>query len=243
MFKETENNFGLSKRETKIVKAILINLNKYLTPNEWILVGGIPIRYHAMQAGESYKYPFNDIDLIARKESVLSPQVRKKFIIRHHHSNPNDFYFQLQHKDFPSITIDIFTDQVGEKFITIDLWNTPVRILIPEEMYIFKLRDILLLLDHRRGLPPKHIEELRLLEKLVNFDKVSKLWEERHKNRPSVETAYGYPSLQALKQAVEDALKQKKSNIKPWVKSDPLVSCSECAKDPNFPLYRDQQNS
>lgn len=178
-----KTNLGLTTKESKMLKTILKDLLDYLQ-GDWLVVGGLPLRYYLSQNGESWNCPFNDLDLISRNESVLSPGAIESFYIAHHHSNPNHFYFQLIHHLFPKVRVDIFTDHVGEESRQIYVFGIPVRIPIPEEMYLFKLRDILLLLDHSRGLPPKHIEEMRFLGEISNRKKVKAIWQRRHKNPP-----------------------------------------------------------
>lgn len=242
MHQEMETKLGLTERETQIVNRILLDLHPQLV-REWTLVGGLPLRFWAARAGKVWQEPFNDLDLISAAEQVLKSAVTGNFIVRHHHSNPQGFYFQLAHKQFPQVTIDIFPDHLDEETQIASLFGLDMQIPIPEEMYLFTLRDILLLLDRSRGLPPKHIIKMRLLEELVDSRKVSLIWERRHKNLPAQESKiYEYPSFGELKEAVEDALKKKVNNIKPWIKSDPLAPCVECVSDPSFPLYREQIN-
>lgn len=233
-----KTNLGLTTKESKMLKTILKDLFGYLQ-GDWLVVGGLPFRHYSIQHGKSLKYPFNDLDLISRKKEVLSPKVLKSFYTAHYHSSLNGFYFQLIHHSFPKVRVDIFTDHVGEESRQIYVFGIPVRIPIPEEMYLFKLRDILLLLDHPRGLPPKHIEEMHFLGKISNRRKVKAIWQRRHKNPPEQDNQiYKFASLELLEKTVEKNLIKKKENIKKWVKSDPLVHCDECVQDINFPLLR-----
>lgn len=234
-----ETKLGLTERETQIANRILLDLYPHLI-REWTLVGGLPLRFYAARVGRVWQEPFNDLDLISATEQVLRSTVTENFIIRHHHSSLQDFYFQFTHKQFPQVTIDIFSDHLDEETQTASLFGLDMRIPTSEEMYLFTLRDILLLLDHPRGLPPKHITKMRLLEELIDPRKVSLVWERRHKNLPAQESKiYEYLVFRELKEAVEGALKEKVNNIKPWIKSDPLVPCGECVQDVNFPLLRD----
>lgn len=242
MHQEIETKLGLTEREAQTANRILLDLYPHLV-REWTLVGGLPLRFYAASSGRVWQEPFNDLDLISATEQVLKSTVTGNFIIRHHHSNLQNFYFQLTHRQFPQVTIDIFPDHLDEEIQKISLFGLNMRIPSPEEMYLFTLRDILLLLDHPRGLPPKHITKIRLLEELADLRKVSLVWERRHKNLPTQESKiYEYPSFNELKEAVEDALKEKTKNIKTWIKSDPLAPCAECISDLNFPLYREKVN-
>lgn len=235
-------NLGLTTKESKMIKTILKDLFGYLQ-GDWLVVGGLPFRYYFIQHGKSWKYPFKDLDLILRKKEVLSPKVLKSFYTAHYHSSSNGFYFQLIHHSFPKVRVDIFTDHVGEENRQIYVLGIPVRIPIPEEMYLFKLRDILLLLDHPRGLPLKHIEQLRLLRNICNRRKTEAIWQRRHKNPPEQDNQiYKFASLELLEKAVEKNLEKKKENIKEWIRSNPLAPCAECVRDLNFPLYRERAN-
>lgn len=239
MYQETETKLGLTKSEAQIVNRILYDLCPHLV-QEWTLVGGLPLRFYAARVGKIWQEPFNDLDLISAAEQVLKSTVTRNFLIRHHHSNPQGFYFQFTHKQFPQVTIDIFPDHLGEETQIVSLFGLDMQIPIPEEMYLFTLRDILLLLDHPRGLPPKHIIKMRLLEELIDPRKVSLIWKRRHKNLPAQESKiYEYPVFKELKEAIESTLKKKVSNIKPWIKSDPLTPCGECVQNVSFPLLRD----
>lgn len=240
---ELEPDLRLTESETRAAQHILSRLNHYLV-KEWTVVGGLAIRYLFAKHRRAWNYPFNDLDIISPTESVLATSASEEFDILHHHRAPETFYFQLTNNEFPWIRIDIFQDVVGEETQTINFLGQEVRIPIPEEIYLFKLRDILLLLNHPRGLPPKHVEEFRFLETIVNLRKVRSLWEQRHLSPPRIDRRiYEFKSFDELTQEVERELEEKAENIKEWEKSDPLVACDECLKDSPFPLLRDSRES
>jgi hypothetical protein len=240
---EKESWLGLAEKELEKVRTIFIDLKSYLRPQDWILVGGLPLRYYLSEQGKKWEYPFNDLDIISKHRSVLSSTVCEKFNVRHNHNagNISLFYFQLSHKNYPGITIDIFGDPIpeGANFQEIFFFGRRVQIIIPEEMYLFKLRDIPLLANSKRGLPPKHITQLAILKELADHSIVKHLWNLRHTNTPELEPIYQYTSLEDAVAAVERSIEEKKDNIRKWTKSDPLKSCTECIHDPRFPLLRD----
>lgn len=237
--KELETNLSI---EVEPIKTVMKDLVSYLQ-GDWMVVGGLPYRYYLSQQGKHLDYPLKDLDLISKKESVLSPEAAKKFYISHHHSGSDDFYFQLIHQLYQEVRVDIFTDHQGEESRQAHILGIPVKIPIPEEMYLFKLRDILLLIDHPRGLPMRHIEEMHALKKMSGREKIRALWQKRHKNPPKQDDQiYKFPSLSTLEETVEESVEKKKENIREWERSNPLAPCGQCVRDFKFPLYREHNH-
>lgn len=239
----SETLMFIPETERQTSYQILTDLFPYLSGN-WVMVGGLPMCYYASLHHETYPYKFNDFDIAASDSAVLLPEVSRAFFIYHHHQQGSTkFYFQLGHKQFPEIHIDIFCP-APEQTNEITVLDRSILIPTPEEMFLYKLRDIDLLLDSPRGLPPKHLEQLRILEKTYNNELATKLWNERHINQLDYLPIYSrFQSLQEAIETIKDKIKIKSGNIKDWTKSNPLTECRECVHYNNFQLYRDGFNT
>src|SRR5260370_15185303 len=92
MTKELSLISGFSKSDSKRVDLFLQKLTPHLEEGEYMIVGGLAIRY---QLGKhNVEYPirdFNDLDVEAFSINVVKPSVQNEFLIYHYH--PSDQFF------------------------------------------------------------------------------------------------------------------------------------------------------
>lgn len=94
MAKEKSFIVGFSDSETKKINSYLNRLLLYLSPNNFVIVEGLAIRYHLISHGIDYpKRPFNDLDIIIKSLDDISRRVSGDFLIGHYH--PKDSYLAL----------------------------------------------------------------------------------------------------------------------------------------------------
>lgn len=86
MLNENDLTKGFSEVESIKVEKHLSKLIPHLTPNKFVIVGGLAIRYHLQKAGIPYPdRPFNDLDIIVENIDVVHPDITKDFLTYHFH--------------------------------------------------------------------------------------------------------------------------------------------------------------
>lgn len=67
------------------IEACIDALLPHLTPEEYVFVGGLAIRYHAAVHDIPYpQRPFNDLDIAVKTSESLHPNVCKQFKVGHY---------------------------------------------------------------------------------------------------------------------------------------------------------------
>lgn len=184
---------GFSKSESERIITHFNKLLAYLSPDNFVVVGGLAIRYHLISRGLSYpQRPFNDLDIIVKSSSIFSPSVSKDFLIYHYHPD-HDF---LALVDPVSRTkVDIFRyDSAPKKVVQVAFANKNINVVSAEDQLARTVSEIQRI-SSEAHVDPKQFLDTKLLFKIADLRKADRIWQSYKFNK--------YP--QSLKKAIERA--------------------------------------
>lgn len=165
---------GFSGEEQRKILTHLERLLPYLKPDEFVIVGGLAIRYHLLSHGISYpQRQFNDIDIIVKDPSVVSPSVLDDFLIYHYH--PDDYFLALV-DPISRTKIDIFSYYPEPlEAVTVPFGNKEVRVVSVEDQLVKTVLDIQRISEEAK-VDPKQFEDTRLLMQIADMEKADRIW-------------------------------------------------------------------
>lgn len=210
------------------VETHLSRLLPHLKPGQFAVVGGLAIRFLLSEKGLSYNPDFNDIDMTVREMGVVLPSVGKDFLIYHHHLVGEREYFALVDPT-TKMKVDIFPQAFPERYVQVNVGGQEIDIPTAEDQLVKTVYDVLRISDSDR-VDPKQFKETDLLMQIADLAQADEIWKSR-----------GFPNCpdsltEAVKRAKEIAHEHPEYlQEKPFRKPQPY-QCSECIKDPNFPL-------
>lgn len=227
---ESELTKGFSEEDSKRIEKHLSKLIPYLTPNKFVIVGGLAIRYHLQKAGIPYpQRPFNDLDIIAENLDVVHPDIKNDFLVYHFHQKGDSFYFALVDEETKT-KADIFDyENPPDKVIEVPFENGSVKIASIENQLVKTVYDLQRISDEFK-VDPKQFLDSKLLSQIADIARADKLWKRiRRKEHPESIT-------DAIKEA--ESIQQKHPE---WVKKSPFrkpspYHCPDCVKSEKFPL-------
>lgn len=231
MSKRNELIIGFSEDESGRIETHLERLLPYFTPNRFLIVGGLTIRFHLRQKGINYpNRPFNDLDIISEDFGVLSPKVVRDFLIYHlHRPNEKDFYFALV--DPVSRTkVDIFDYQVPpQEVLEVEFGGHLVKIPSVEDQLVKSVFDIQRISPNLK-VDPKQFLDARLLLEIANLEKAENFWKKKKFPHLPSSIVEAFERANNIAQENPDWLQEK-----PFRKKQPY-SCSECVDLNEFPI-------
>jgi len=220
---------GFSEIESKRIKKHLLRLVPHLTPNKFVIVGGLAIRYHLLIAGISYPpRPFNDLDIIAESVNVVNPDIKNDFLIYHFNQKGDFFFFAFVDK-VTKTKVDIFNYTNLPDTIEVPFNSHGILIASVEDQLAKTVYDIQRISEETK-VDPKQFLDARLLFQIANLPKADVLWKQRQ-NPEQPETI-----VNALQKA--ESLKQ---NHPEWIQKSPFrkshpYHCKNCIRSKKFPL-------
>lgn len=223
---------GFVENETKRIESFLDKLLPHLEAGEFVIVGGLAIRFHLTSRGIEFPTrPFNDLDLIAKTSRTLRPTVTRDFLISHYHLIPGQVPYVAQVDAVNHMKADIFGyNPAPEKITTVDYKNYRLNIVSIEDQLVKIVADCSRILTDKFALDPKQIDDAKLLMKIADMEKAERIWRSRmFPQHPKSLTDAFADVLSAAKQ-FPDRLKKN-----PFRKPREYV-CLECAIVPEFPL-------
>lgn len=223
---------GFTEEESRRIGIHLNKLIPYLDINRFVIVGGLAIRYHLTKAGMVYpQRPFNDLDIIAEDINVVSPKVKKDFLIYHHHPQNENGNFYLVLVDPVSKTkIDIFDYSVKPQDIDkVQFGSYSLNIQSPEDQLVKTVADVQRLSVETK-VDPKQFSDAHLLVQIADIGKADEYWRQRQ--------LAGLPDsiVAALERAEQIA-----QNHPIWLKEKPFRKeksyiCQDCVSTADFPI-------
>lgn len=221
---------GFSEDESKRVEKHLSKLLPHLTPNQFVIVGGLAIRYHLQQAGVAYPpRPFNDLDIIAENINVVHPDIVKDFLIYHFHQKDDLFYFALVDEETKT-KVDIFGyEKPPDKVIEIPFNNELVKVISIEDQLAETVYDIQRIAEKAK-VDPKQFLDAKLLSQIADMNRADELWKKRRNPEHPESISDAIKSAEAIKKEHPEWVKKS-----PFKKQNPY-NCLECVKSEEFPL-------
>lgn len=229
MLPERELISGFSKSESERIDLHLSKLLPHLTPNRFVIVGGLAIRHHLQQAGIAYPpRPFNDLDIIAEDIDVVNPNIKSDFLVYHFHNKGNFFYFAFIDKE-SNTKVDIFDYETApDEVVEVSFKDTIVKIVGVEDQLAKTVYDIQRISEEAK-VDPKQFLDAQLLSQIADMEKADELWKKRRKEYPeSISDAI--QRAESIKQAHPEWIQES-----PFKKSNPY-KCPDCVESENFPL-------
>lgn len=221
---------GFSESESERINKHLSKLLPHLTPNQFVIVGGLAIRYHLQQAGIAYPpRPFNDLDIIAESVDVVHPDITNDFLVSHFHQKDDFFYFALVDEETRT-KVDIFDyEKPPDKVIEVPFGEGFVKIVSIEDQLAQTVYDIQRISEQAK-VDPKQFLDARLLSQIADMAKADEIWKKRRNPE------YPESITNAIKRA--EAIKQEHPE---WVQKSPFrkpkpYHCPDCVKSEEFPL-------
>ena len=115
---------GYKPDDAERISEHLRTLLKYINPEEIVMVGGIPLRYHFSRLGVDFDFGFaNDLDMMVGSLDSISADVTKEFKVGHFHNKsfPGDgFYVTFIHPPTKTKT-DVFSFDPYPPLETVDV--------------------------------------------------------------------------------------------------------------------------
>lgn len=220
---------GFSVRDAKRVRAHLTKLLPYIDTDKMAIVGGLAIRYHLTKAGIKYTVrSFNDLDLMVKEPSDVSPKVSNDFLIYHYHPPKNDSFYIVLVDPVSKTKVDIFNwDPPLEKFINVDFNGYQLKMRSAEDQLVKTVYDIQRI-SKEKEVDPKQFEDAKLLMQIADLKEADKIW--KRKNFKD------YPN--SLQKAIERANKIATKHPE-WIKRDPFkrpkpYRCAACKSTEKF---------
>ena len=220
-----------SVSDAKRVKTHLTKLLPYIDINKMVIVGGLAIRYLLTKAGIKYPIrPFNDLDLMVKEASDVSPKVSNDFLIYHYHPPRNNSFYIVLVDPVSKTKVDIFDwDPPLEEFITVDFKGYQLKMRSTEDQLVKTVYDIQRISEEKK-VDPKQFEDTKLLMQIVDLKKANKIWRKRNFK--------DYPN--SLQKAVERANKIAKQHPE-WLQRDPFkiaepYQCVACKSTKKFKI-------
>src|SRR5260370_40796041 len=116
MAKEINLTSGFPESDAKKVDIFLQRLIPHLIDNEYLVVGGLAIRYQLYKHGVVYPIrDFNDLDLKANSINTVKPSVTQDFLIYHYHPEKNGSFFIVLIDPVTKIKVDIFDTTIKKE--------------------------------------------------------------------------------------------------------------------------------
>lgn len=222
--------------EAKRVDTHLQKLLPYLNLESVVVVGGLTIRYHLVNAGINYPpRPFNDLDLVAKSPDDVSSAVIKDFLVSHYHPpRGNSFYLVLVDPETKT-KVDIFDySHPPREMIKVKFRNFDLSFQSIEDQLTKTVLDCLKVVENLK-IDPKQFQDAKLLMNIANPAKAEENWRSRNLKQ--------YPS--SLVDTFKLAEKTIAANpqllvVKPWHRPGPF-DCPDCINTPKFPLTPKEQ--
>ncbi len=222
---------GFSKRESKKIELHLKKLLPYLDSRNFVIVGGLAIRYYVAKAGLQYpSRPFNDLDIIAKDINILSPEVKKDFIISHYHPKKNTSFYIVLIDPISKTKIDIFDYNFPpEETISVKFGSYLLKIQSIEDQLVKTVFD-LQRISPEKLVDPKQFFDARLLMKIADMKKADIFWKKKKfKDYPN-------PIVEAFQRAEKISQEQPKLLKEKPFRKQASYECPDCVSTPDFPI-------
>lgn len=238
MSTKNELAVGFSENDKNRIETHLEKLLPYLEPNEFALVGGIPIRYHLINRGIDCPIrALNDLDMIAKRVSVVSPSVRQDFLIYHyhpqtpgHHQEATENFYLVLVDPKSRTKIDIFCwDPAPERLVPFEFRGHQVNLVSVEDQLVKTVVDISRISEEAK-VDPKQFSDAKLLLQIADLETAERYWKNKFYEKFQKSLLETTRDAQEIAEKHPEWLKEK-----PFRKPQPYV-CPDCNDTPDFPL-------
>ncbi len=223
---------GFAENETKRIESLLDKLLPHLEVREFVIVGGLAIRFHLFSRGVEFPIrQFNDLDMIAKTNHTLRPSVTRDFLISHYHLIPGQVPYVALVDAINHITVDIFGyDPAPEKVVAVGYKDYRLDIVSVEDQLVKTVADCTRILTDKYALDPKQITDAKLLMKIADMEKVERIWRTRVFSQHQKSLIDEFAGVLSAAEQFPNRLKKN-----PFKMPRDYV-CAECATVPEFPL-------
>ena len=228
----TENKLirGFTEPESERIGTSLSKLVEHLTPDRFVIVGGLAIRYHLQQAEIPYPpRPFNDLDILAESFDVVHPDIKNDFLVYHVHQRKDSFYFAFVDEESRT-KVDIFDyEKPPGRTLEIPIGNGTVRIVSVEDQLSTTVYD-LQRISEKAKVDPKQFLDATLLSQIADMEVADTEWK-RRRTREHPESI-----VDAIQRAEEIRREHPEwTQQSPFKKPKPY-QCPDCIQSEQFPL-------
>lgn len=233
MRKENELLSGFTEVETKKIETNLTRLLPHLVEEEFVIVGGLAIRYHLLSRSLSYPdRPFNDLDIIVKKPITVKPSVTKDFLVAHYHKKDADSAYLYLVDPISKTKVDIFDfAEAPESTTRIRFGTYNIDLVSVEDQLVKSTVDISRVTDPNQvAVDPKQLYDARRLFSIADMVIANRLWTNKYKKLFN-------KTLETTLVAAEEEARKHPDRVKknPFRKPRPYV-CNECSQSSTFPL-------
>src|SRR5258708_1928155 len=231
MGKETSLISGFSGTDSKRVDLFLQKLTPHLVEGNYLIVGGLAIRYHLNKHGIDYLIrDFNDLDLEVPSINVVKPSVQNEFLIYHYHPQVNDSFFVALVEPVTKIKVDIFKRVYkgrDRRYLITDFHGLEVKVTEVEDQLVKTVYDISRIAENDK-VDPKQFKDTKLLMQIANMELANQIWQgENYENYPE--------NITSSIERAENISKEKPEWVveKPFRHPKPYI-CPNCKNVPDF---------
>ncbi|HSX24985.1 MAG TPA: hypothetical protein VLG69_03390 [Candidatus Andersenbacteria bacterium] len=221
---------GFSSKDREKIVLHLTKLFLHLTPQKFVIVGGLAIRYHLKNAGIDYpKRPFNDIDIVVENIDVVHPDVIQSFLVYHFHQKNDSFFFAFV-DEATKTKVDIFDDQqFPSHTIEVPFGSETVYVISKESQFAKTVYDIQRISEERK-VDPKQFSDTELLSRIVDMNVADELWQRIRDPKHPRSILDAIQRANMIRQQHPEWIQKS-----PFRKSEPY-HCEECIESDTFPL-------
>ncbi|MBI5358423.1 hypothetical protein HZB69_02225 [Candidatus Amesbacteria bacterium] len=223
---------GFVENETKRIESFLDKLLPHLEVGEFVIVGGLAIRFHLASRGVEFPTrPFNDLDLIVKTSRTLRPSVTRDFLISHYHLIPGQVPYIALVDAVNHMKADIFSyDPAPEKVVAVGYKNYHLDIVSVEDQLAKTVADCTRIFTDKFALDPKQIADAKLLMEIADMEKAERIWRSRVFSQHPKSLIDEFADVLSAAEQFPNRLKKN-----PFRKPRDYV-CAECAPVLEFPL-------
>lgn len=223
---------GFVENETKRIGSFLDRLLPHLEVGEFVIVGGLAIRFHLTSRGVEFPArPFNDLDLIAKTDHTLRPTVAKDFLISHYHLVPGRVPYIALVDEVNRMKADVFDyNPPPENVVAVGYNDYQLNIVSVEDQLAKTVADCTRIHTDKVALDPKQIVDAKLLMKIADMEKAERIWYSRMFSQYQKSLIEVFEDVLSAAKQFPDRLKKN-----PFRKPRGYV-CPECNAVPEFPL-------
>lgn len=231
MIKKIKLTALFNKSESKRIESTLERILAHLEKNEFVIVGGLVIRYHIINQEISYPHrPFNDLDIIIQKKETLYPSVAKDFLIYHYHPIKNSAPYVALVDPRTRIKIDVFNYEFAPLRVETVLFKKyRLHFQSPEDQLVKTVFDVQRI-SKKFKVDPKQFSDARLLLKIAEVNTAKRIWNKK------CYQLFKVGLIESLERAEKVAKKHPRwLKVHPFRKTKPYI-CKECNAPNDFPL-------
>ena len=222
---------GFTQSEKERIEKHLLRLIPHLIKDEFILVGGIIIRYYLTKKNIDYPpRPFNDLDILIKYETSIKKSITKDFLIAHYHPKEGRAPYMALIDPITKVKDDFFDYEFApNKINKIRFDKYLLNIQSVEDQLIKTVFDTQRI-SEKSKVDPNQFSDTKLLMQISNISLASQYWDKKCRLK------YNF----SLKDAINRAELITRDHPE-WLREHPFdqpkpYTCKECKDNKNFPI-------